>query len=78
MKLSELKEFINNIPKEMDDFQIIYRKFEDEGEHVLFLDYPLVTFYADEENQEFIFLDEDGWDYFKTNLLLDDEDSDEN
>lgn len=78
MKISELKKFINKIPKEMDDYQIMYRRFEDEGENVLFLDYPLITLYVDEENEETIFLDEDGWNYFKTNLLiLDDEDLDE-
>jgi hypothetical protein len=33
---------------------------------------------VDEENQESIFLDEDGWHYFKTNLLItDDEETDE-
>ncbi len=75
MKISELREFINKIPREMDDFQIIYRKFEDDGNDIMLLDYPLITFYADEEMEESVFLDEDGWNYFKTNLLLsDDED----
>jgi hypothetical protein len=74
MRISELREFINKIPKSMDDFQIVYRKFEDEGENVILLDYPLVTLYVDEESQESVFLDEDGWYYFKTNLLLLDED----
>jgi len=75
MKISELREFINKIPKEMDDFQIIYRKFEDDGNDIMLFDYPLITFYVDEEMEESIFLDEDGWNYFKTNLLLsDDED----
>ena len=62
MKISELRKFVNAIPKEMDDFQIIYRRFEDEDEddNVLFLDYPLISIYVDEESQESIFLDEDG------------------
>lgn len=80
MKISELRKFVNAIPKEMDDFQIIYRRFEDEAEddNVLFLDYPLISIYVDEESQESIFLDEDGWHYFKTNLLItDDEETDE-
>lgn len=80
MKISELRKFVNAIPKEMDDFQIIYRRFEDEDEddNVLFLDYPLISIYVDEESQESIFLDEDGWHYFKTNLLItDDEETDE-
>ena len=78
MKISELRKFVNAIPKEMDDFQIIYRRFEDEDDKVLFLDYPLISIYVDEENQESIFLDEDGWHYFKTNLLItDDEETDE-
>lgn len=79
MKISELKEFLNNIPEELESYQIIYRRFEDEGENILFLDYPLSTLYVDEENQEFVFLDEDGWDYFNNNLLLrDDEDDSQN
>ena len=80
MKISELRKFVNAIPKEMDDFKIIYRRFEDEDEddNVLFLDYPLISIYVDEESQESIFLDEDGWHYFKTNLLItDDEETDE-
>lgn len=80
MKISELRKFVNAIPKEMDDFQIVYRRFEDEDEddNVLFLDYPLISIYVDEESQESIFLDEDGWHYFKTNLLItDDEETDE-
>jgi hypothetical protein len=80
MKISELRKFVNAIPKEMDDFQIVYRRFEDEAEddNVLFLDYPLISIYVDEESQESIFLDEDGWHYFKTNLLItDDEETDE-
>lgn len=74
MKISELRKFINKIPKEMDDYQIVYRRFEDEGENILFLDYPLITLYVDDESEESVFLDEDGWNYFKTNLLLLDED----
>ena len=71
MKISELRKFVNAIPKEMDDFQIVYRRFEDEAEddNVLFLDYPLISIYVDEESQESIFLDEDGWHYFKTNFF---------
>lgn len=76
MKISELKQFLNNIPEELESYQIIYRKFEDEGENILFLDYPLSTLYVDDENGEFIFLDEDGWDYFNNNLLLRDGDDD--
>lgn len=77
MKISELKKFINNIPEELNDFQIIYRRFEDEGENVMFLDYPLITLYVDEESKESVFLDEDGWDYFSKNLLIiDDEEED--
>ena len=74
MKISELRKFINKIHKEMDDYQIVYRRFEDEGENILFLDYPLITLYVDDESEESVFLDEDGWNYFKTNLLLLDED----
>lgn len=78
MKISELKDFLNNIPEEMESYQIIYRKFEDEGDNILFLDYPLSTLYVDEENGEFVFLDEDGWNYFNNNLLLRDGEDDSN
>lgn len=76
MKISELKNFLNNIPEEMESYQIIYRKFEDEGDNILFLDYPLSTLYVDEENGEFVFLDEDGWNYFNNNMLLSDSEDD--
>ena len=63
----------------MDDFQIIYRRFEEDGENVLFLDYPLTSLYIDDENEEGVFLDEDGWNFFNTNLLMsDDEGMDDN
>lgn len=76
MKISELKKFINNIPEELNDYQIIYRRFEDEGENVMFLDYPLISLYVDEESQESVFLDEDGWEYFSKNLLITDDEED--
>ena len=76
MKISELKKFINNIPEELNDYQIIYRRFEDEGENVMFLDYPLISIYVDEESQESVFLDEDGWEYFSKNLLITDDEED--
>jgi len=79
MRIKELKEFINKIPDSMDEFQIIYRRFEEDGENVLFLDYPLTSLYIDEENEEGVFLDEDGWNFFNTNLLMsDDEGMDDN
>ena len=52
MKISDLRDFINKIPSKMDDFQIVFRKFEDEGDTLLYLDYPLTAMYIDEENQE--------------------------
>lgn len=70
MRIKELKDFINKIPESMDEYQIIYRRFEDDEENVLFLDYPLTTLYLDEENEESVFLDEDGWNFFNTNLLM--------
>ena len=33
MKISDLRDFINKIPSKMDDFQIVFRKFEDEGDY---------------------------------------------
>jgi hypothetical protein len=78
MKTSELKNFLDKIPEEIKSYQIIYRKFEDEGNNILFLDYPLSTLYIDEENEECIFLDEDGWNYFNNHLLLRDDEDDSN
>jgi hypothetical protein len=74
MKISELRDFLNNLPEEIaESYQIIYRKFEAENDSVIFLDYPLSSLYIDEENDECIFLDEDGWDFFNNNLLLSDD-----
>ena len=80
MKISDLRDFINKIPSKMDDFQIVFRKFEDEGDTLLYLDYPLTAMYIDEENQESAFLDESNWVYFNTNILIEKEDdsTDEN
>jgi hypothetical protein len=76
MRISDLRDFINKIPKEMDDFQIMFRRFEDEGDTLLYLDYPLTAMYIDEENKESVFLDEDNWTYFSDNILLESEDDD--
>lgn len=80
MKISDLRDFINKIPTEMDDFQIVFRRFEDEGDTLLYLDYPLTAMYIDEENKESAFLDEDNWIFFNDNILLEKEDdpTDEN
>lgn len=78
MKISELKEFLNNLPEEIQSHQIIYRRFEDDGETLMLLDYPLTTFYIDEESEECVFLDEDNWDYFSKNLLITDDENNEN
>ena len=46
----------------MDLFSYLYKNF-----------FPK-HLYLDEENEESVFLDEDGWDYFSKNLLLNDDD----
>jgi hypothetical protein len=74
MRIKELRDFFNKVPESMDEFQIVYRRFEDEEDNVLFLDYPITTLYIDEENQEGVFLDEDGWDFFNNNLLSHEDD----
>lgn len=76
MKISELREFLNKIPETMDDYQVIYRRFEDEGDALIFLDYPITSLYLDEDTQEAALLDEDGWTYFSNNLLIHDDEDD--
>lgn len=72
MKICDLKEFLNKIPESMNEFQIVFRRFEDDGDSVMYLDYPLTAMYLDEENQESVFLDEENWGYFNENILDDD------
>ncbi len=59
MKLSQLKEWANSLPKEFDDFQVITREFGDLTEEFnYYLDKPIVSAAVDEEHQEIFFMDE--------------------
>ncbi len=69
MTISDLRGFLDKVPAEMDDMQIIYRRFEDEGDNVILHDYPLNALYLDEANNEAVLLDEENWQYFQKNLL---------
>lgn len=72
MTIGEIRGLLERVPKEMDGFQLIFRTFDDEGDNVLFSDYPLTSLYFDESSKEVAFLDEDNWNYFQSNLLIDD------
>ncbi len=74
MTISKLREVLNNnIPPEYDEYEVIYRKFDDDGDSVIFFDHPLTSVYMDDANNEAAFLDEEGWQYFNQNLTEDDE-----
>jgi hypothetical protein len=69
MKICDLKDFLDKIPNSMNEFQIVFRKFEDDGDSVMYLDYPLTAMYLDEESKESVFLDEENWNYFNEYIL---------
>jgi hypothetical protein len=61
MKLKELKEFINNLPEEMDDFTVVNGEFgvliEDGKEEVMYrVDKPVLMITVDEGDNEVVLL----------------------
>jgi hypothetical protein len=57
MKLKELRDFINTIPKEMDNFSVVngevgYLDPEDDSSMVYRVDMPIITVYVDEQSEE--------------------------
>ena len=63
MTLLELKQFINSLPSDMDDFILVNGEFglldpEDEDSNVYRVDKPVLMINVDEENEEVVFLHE--------------------
>lgn len=57
MTLRELKDFINNLPEEMDNFGVVngevgYVDPEDENSMVYRLDKPIIALYVDQQSEE--------------------------
>lgn len=61
MKLSELKEFINSIPAEMDDFTVVNGEYgfidpENEEGFIYRVDKPVLAINVDEKDMEVVLL----------------------
>lgn len=60
MTLKELRKFINEIPEEMDNYELVngefgYLDMEDDNSVVYRVDKPISTLYVDEQSQEVCF-----------------------
>jgi hypothetical protein len=57
MKVKELKEWINKLPDDTDEFDIVNGDLtETETEYQYQIEKPVVAFYMDKENKEIIIL----------------------
>jgi hypothetical protein len=61
MKLSELKEFINSLPAEMDDYTVVNGEFgylepEDEESLIYRVDKPVLMITVEENDKEVVLL----------------------
>jgi hypothetical protein len=61
MKLSELKEFINSLPTEMDDYTVVNGEFgylepEDEESLIYRVDKPVLMITVEENDKEVVLL----------------------
>ena len=60
MTLKELRKFINNLPEEMDEFEVVngevgYLDPEDNDSAVYRVDKPIIALYVDEASKEVCF-----------------------
>lgn len=60
MKLKELKTWINSLPSELLDGNVVFREYGklEVNNHNYALDKPIVTCFVDEDNNEICLLDE--------------------
>lgn len=59
MTLKELKEWVNNLPGEFENYEIMNGEFGVlDTEHVYRLDKPVTTLYVDQENKEILILND--------------------
>jgi hypothetical protein len=61
MKVKNIREWVNSLPEEFDEYNMVYRKInksEDDGNIYVF-DMPIVSASVDEENKEMCVSDDD-------------------
>ena len=73
MKLSELKEFINSLPSEMDDFTVVNGEYgfidpENEEGFIYRVDKPVLAINVDEKDNEVVLLHQTREDLTKVDL----------
>ena len=73
MKLSELKEFINSLPAEMDDFTVVNGEYgfmdpENEEGFIYRVDKPVLAINVDEKDMEVVLLHQTREDLTKVDL----------
>lgn len=62
MKLKELKDWLETLPKELDEYQVVNAEegVLDEDEHLTYrLDKPIILATVNEETKEILFLNKD-------------------
>ena len=71
MRLAEVKEYINSIPEEMDDFNVVNGEFglATDGNTFIMTNNEVMTIYVDEKNGEVQFLHQTDKDV--KNILFD-------
>jgi hypothetical protein len=73
MKLSELKEFINSLPEEMNDFTVVNGEYgfvdpENEEGFIYRVDKPVLAINVDEKDHEVVLLHQTREDLTKVDL----------
>ena len=73
ISLKELKDFLNTIPEEMNEYELVFREYsqvEVDNENMsVALDKPILAFYVDDKTKEFAFMDEKSLEeYDKLNI----------
>ncbi len=73
MKLSELKEFINSLPEEMNDFTVVNGEYgfvdpENEEGFIYRVDKPVLAINVDEKDMEVVLLHQTREDLTKVDL----------
>ena len=56
MKIKELRDFLNKVPLEMDDYQLVNGEVAGFEDFYVRVDKPIIHLQIDEENHEFLLL----------------------
>jgi hypothetical protein len=76
MKIKDLKQFIDSLPENFSDFDIVIRSFGTEADGNTYMyDLPVISGFIDEENNELCLLDEEHTETYKK---LNEDDPDDN